>query len=113
MVVGVLALRGTLSSKKPPHSPTPSRSAALRSPAAPVLLIKIVQAPCYVFVKNTVTDIVLQDNKAPLQRGTTLQYSVVPLAVKIMDPKCAKVYVHGHLRPADTAHKAWIFIVQT
>lgn len=113
VVVGVLALRGTLTSKKPPHTPTPSHSAAQRSAVTPVLLIKVVREPCYVFVKNATTGNVLQPDNTEAPRGVTLQFSQVPLLVQISEPTCADVYVHGLRKPAGPAGKSWIFTIQT
>ncbi|MGZ4433893.1 MAG: hypothetical protein ACXVW7_09735 [Trebonia sp.] len=117
MVVGVLALRGALTSKKPPHTSTPSPTST--SPAAsvqrsspPVLLVTIAREPCTVFVKNAATNVILQSDNTPPPPGAKLVFSQVPLQVQISDPRCANVYVHGHKQPP-SAVSPWIFSVQS
>ncbi len=118
VVVGVLALRGALSSKKPPHpttTPTSSSTPAAdqrSTPGAPVLLIRVIREPCMVFVKNAASGDILHSDNTVAPQGATLRYAQVPLQVQISDPLCADVFVHGqHLPPAPTA--PWIFSVQT
>jgi len=114
VVVGVLALRGTLSSKKPTRVPTPTstRNAAQQTPSTPVLMIKIVREPCMVFVKNARNNTVLQPDNSPVPQGATLQFSQVPLLVEISDPACVDVFVHGKPQPR-SAQQPWIFSVQS
>jgi hypothetical protein len=112
VVVGVIALRGTLSSKKPTHSPTPAstRNAAQQTPSTPVLLIRIVREPCSVFVKNSSNNDVLQSDNSPVPQGATLRFSQAPLLVQISDPACVDVFVHGKSQPRGKA-QPWIFAV--
>ena len=118
VVVGVLALRGALSSKKPPHTSTPSPSSTSpaasvqrRSPA-PVLLVTIAREPCTVFVKNAATNVILKSGNTPPPPGAKLVFSQVPLQVQISDPHCANVFVHGHKQPP-SAVSPWMFSVQS
>jgi hypothetical protein len=119
VVMGVLALRGALSSKQPSHTSTPAPSATTSSPAAsvqrsssaPVLLIRVVREPCMVFVKNAASNTILQSDSNIVPLGTKLVFAQVPLQIQISDPHCADVYVHGRrLPPAATA--PWILSVQ-
>ncbi len=120
VVMGVLALRGALSSKQPSHTSTPAPSAATSSPAAsvqrtsaaPVLLIRVVAEPCMIFVKNAADNIILQSDNNIVPLGTKLVFGQVPLQIQISDPHCADVYVHGQRQmPAATA--PWILSVQS
>jgi hypothetical protein len=112
VVVGVFALRGTLTSRKPPHTSTSTHSAALQTPIGPVLLIKVVREPCRVFVKNAATGDVLQNDIASPPKGATLEFRESPLLVQISDPGCVSVYVHGQRRPPGPAGQQWVFTVQ-
>ncbi len=100
VVMGVFALRGALSSKQPSHTPTPTPSAATSSPAAsvqrsspaaPVLLIRIIREPCMVFVKNAASNDILQSDNNVVPLGTKLVFAQVPLQIQISDPHCADV----------------------
>jgi hypothetical protein len=112
VIVGVLALRGTLSTKKPTHAPahTSTRNAAQQTPFTPVLTIKVISDPCRVFVKNNGN--VLQSDNSPVRQGTTLQFNETPLLVQISNPACVNVFVHGLQRVPDRG-KPWIFSVQS
>ncbi|HUK68497.1 MAG TPA: hypothetical protein VLW50_07060 [Streptosporangiaceae bacterium] len=119
VVVGVIALRGALSSRKPPHTstttPTSSatRAADQRSTTtAPLLLIKIIRAPCAVFVKDSGNGNILQSDNTALPRGATLRFGRAPLQVQINDPGCAAVFVHGN-KQRPPAAQPWIFSVQS
>ena len=113
VVVGVLALRGALSSKKPPHTSTPTTTstpaAAQRSSPAPVLLIRIIREPCTVFVKDAANSDILQSEDTVEPLGAKLVFDQVPLQVQISDPHCADVYVRGRKQPPGA--KPWIFAV--
>jgi hypothetical protein len=122
VVMGVLALRGALSSKQPSHTSTPAPSATTSSPAAsvqrtssapaPVLLIRVIREPCKVFVKNAASNNILQSDNNAVPLGTKLVFVQVPLQIQISDPHCADVYVHGRRQlPAATA--PWILSVQS
>jgi hypothetical protein len=110
VIVGVLALRGALSSKKPAHVPpnTSTRNEAQQTPSSPALTIKILSDPCRVFVKNNGN--VLQSDNSPVRQGTTLQFNQTPLLVQISNPACVVVLVHGLQRVPDQS-KPWIFSV--
>jgi len=117
VIVGVLALRGALSSKKPARTPQPTSAgsapprAVSQSAAVPTLLIRILHEPCRVFVKNPVTKVVLHVDNVNVQLGATLRYSESPLQVQISDPKCVVVYIHGRMqRPSATP--PWILNVE-
>jgi hypothetical protein len=112
VIVGVLALRGALSSKKPTHAPpnTSTRNEAQQTPSTPVLTIKVISDPCRVFVKNNGN--ILQSDNSPVRQGTTLQFNETPLLVQISNPACVNVFVHGLQRVPDRS-KPWIFSVQS
>ncbi|MGE5290130.1 MAG: hypothetical protein ACM3ML_23680 [Micromonosporaceae bacterium] len=113
VIVGVLALRGALSSKKPDRPPTSTRNAAQQTPSTPaVLTIKVVQEPCMVFVKNSGNGNVLEPDNTSVPRGTTLKFTQTPLLVQISNPACVNVFVHGQHQPSAKA-KPWIFSVQS
>jgi hypothetical protein len=119
VVVGVFALRGALASKNPPHTSTPtpaSTSSATpaadqRSTSTPVLLIKIINEPCAVFVKNAASDKVLRSDDKVAPKGATLRFVQAPLQVQISDSRCADVFVHGH-KQRPPATQQWILFVQ-
>lgn len=117
VVVGVMSLRGALSSKKPPHTPTPtSQRGPQTHPAvetsSSVLLIKIIHVPCHVFVKDPATGDILQSENADLRLGAMLRYVEAPLQVQINDPACVQVFVHGRSRPSP-ARRPWIFMLDS
>jgi hypothetical protein len=121
VVVGVLALRGALASKKPPHtSNTTPASTSSSTPAAdqrsttaaPVLLIKIIREPCTVFVRDSANGNILQSDNTVAPQGATLRFVQAPLQVQIGDPRCADVFVHGG-RQRPPAAQPWIFSVQS
>jgi hypothetical protein len=112
VIVGVLALRAALSSKKPVHVPpnTSTRNEAQQTPATPVLMIKVISDPCRVFVKNNGN--VLQSDNSSVRQGTTLQFNQTPLLVQISNPACVVVLVHG-LQQVPDQRKPWIFFIQS
>jgi hypothetical protein len=120
VVMGVLALRGALSSKQPSHTSTPAPSATTSSPAAsvqrttaaPVLLIRVIGEPCMVFVKNAASNNILQSDNNNVPLGARLVFGQVPLQVQISDPHCADVYVHGQRQPP-AATAPWILSVES
>lgn len=117
VVVGVMSLRGALSSKKPPHTPTPTSQRgpqthpAVQVPSNVALLIKIIHVPCHVFVKNAATGDILLSESTNLRLGV-LQYTEAPLQVKIDDPACVQVFIHGRSQPVP-ARRPWIFPVNS
>lgn len=113
VIVGVLALRGALSSKKPDRPPASTRNAAQQTPSSPaVLTIKVLREPCMVFVKNSSNGNVLQSDNSSVPLGTTLTFTQAPLLVQINTPACVDVFVHG-MPQIHTQPGTWIFSVQS
>jgi hypothetical protein len=119
VVVGVLALRGALSSRKPTHNPTPTSASSAtsrkveQSSTVPALLIRIIHEPCRVFVKNAASNNVLQPDNTDAPLGATLQFVQIPLQVQISDPKCVDVFIHGREQARGRSGKPWIFTVES